>query len=172
MLCFTQSVCTASKLCSLNTQNTHASMREPTTDATPRPAQDTQGYKHCPLSCHNLHLLCCRSRGRHGAKYTEEMEDQALLADEDTGGERAGHRLMAQPSVIKGGQMREYQMQGLNWLIHLYDNGINGILADEMVSLHHSLLHCLHNCNSPMWPWRTWQNCADHWQWRRCTCHL
>ena len=24
-------------------------------------------------------------------------------------------------------------MQGLNWLIHLYDNGINGILADEMV---------------------------------------
>jgi hypothetical protein len=29
--------------------------------------------------------------------------------------------------------MREYQMQGLNWLIHLYDNGINGILADEMV---------------------------------------
>ena len=63
------------------------------------------------------------------------MEDQALLADEDTGGERAGHRLMAQPSVIKGGQMREYQMQGLNWLIHLYDNGINGILADEMVRL-------------------------------------
>ena len=62
------------------------------------------------------------------------MEDQALLADEDTGGERAGHRLMVQPSVVKGGTMREYQMQGLNWLIHLYDNGINGILADEMVS--------------------------------------
>lgn len=38
-----------------------------------------------------------------------------------------------QPSVITGGKMREYQMQGLNWLIHLYDNGINGILADEMV---------------------------------------
>lgn len=80
-----------------------------------------------------MYLLTCRSRGRHGAKYTEEMEDQALLADEDTAGERAGHRLSVQPSVIKGGQMREYQMQGLNWLIHLYDNGINGILADEMV---------------------------------------
>ena len=38
-----------------------------------------------------------------------------------------------QPSVIKGGKMRDYQMQGLNWLIHLYDNGISGILADEMV---------------------------------------
>ena len=29
--------------------------------------------------------------------------------------------------------MRKYQLEGLNWLIHLYDNGINGILADEMV---------------------------------------
>lgn len=28
--------------------------------------------------------------------------------------------------------MREYQLQGLNWLISLYENGINGILADEM----------------------------------------
>ncbi len=97
---------------------------------------------------HSSHLkacctVVCRSRGRHGAKYTEEMEDQALLADEDTGGERAGHRLMAQPSVIKGGQMREYQMQGLNWLIHLYDNGINGILADEMVRLPPMLATCV-----------------------------
>ena len=28
--------------------------------------------------------------------------------------------------------MRDYQIQGLNWLISLYENGINGILADEM----------------------------------------
>ena len=48
------------------------------------------------------------------------------------------HRLTVQPSCIKFGKMRDYQLQGLNWLIHLYDNGINGILADEMVSLVHS----------------------------------
>jgi len=29
--------------------------------------------------------------------------------------------------------MRDYQIHGLNWLISLYENGINGILADEMV---------------------------------------
>lgn len=29
--------------------------------------------------------------------------------------------------------MRDYQVQGLNWMISLYHNGINGILADEMV---------------------------------------
>jgi hypothetical protein len=56
------------------------------------------------------------------------------LRDEETGGEAAGHRLQVQPSVVSGGKMRDYQLQGLNWLIHLYDNGINGILADEMVS--------------------------------------
>jgi SWI/SNF-related matrix-associated actin-dependent regulator of chromatin subfamily A member 5 len=45
------------------------------------------------------------------------------------------HRLQVQPSILTGGTLREYQLQGLNWLIHLYDNGINGILADEMVSV-------------------------------------
>ena len=33
------------------------------------------------------------------------------------------------------GKMRDYQLAGLNWLIRLYENGINGILADEMVCL-------------------------------------
>ena len=36
--------------------------------------------------------------------------------------------------VVKGGKMRDYQVQGLNWMISLHHNGINGILADEMVS--------------------------------------
>ena len=28
--------------------------------------------------------------------------------------------------------MRDYQLDGLNWLIRTYENGINGILGDEM----------------------------------------
>lgn len=31
--------------------------------------------------------------------------------------------------------MRPYQIQGLNWLISLYEHRINGILADEMVPI-------------------------------------
>uniref|UniRef100_A0A1D1ZWV1 Helicase ATP-binding domain-containing protein n=1 Tax=Auxenochlorella protothecoides TaxID=3075 RepID=A0A1D1ZWV1_AUXPR len=74
-----------------------------------------------------------KKKGRHGAALTEEMEDEELLRDEESAEPGAvGHRLQVQPSVITGGTMREYQLQGLNWLIHLYDNGINGILADEM----------------------------------------
>jgi SWI/SNF-related matrix-associated actin-dependent regulator of chromatin subfamily A member 5 len=58
-----------------------------------------------------------------------------LLRDEDDGGTAVGHRVQCQPSILTGGTLREYQLQGLNWLIHLYDNGINGILADEMVGM-------------------------------------
>lgn len=35
------------------------------------------------------------------------------------------------PEYING-EMRDYQLRGLNWLISLRENGINGILADEM----------------------------------------
>ncbi|OCK78189.1 ISWI chromatin-remodeling complex ATPase ISW2 [Lepidopterella palustris CBS 459.81] len=37
-----------------------------------------------------------------------------------------------QPRLVTGGIMRSYQLEGLEWLISLYENGINGILADEM----------------------------------------
>ena len=43
-----------------------------------------------------------------------------------------GIRFTESPSYIKSGQMRDYQIHGLNWMIGLYENGINGILADEM----------------------------------------
>uniref|UniRef100_A0A1B0BDV9 Chromatin-remodeling complex ATPase chain Iswi n=1 Tax=Glossina palpalis gambiensis TaxID=67801 RepID=A0A1B0BDV9_9MUSC len=36
------------------------------------------------------------------------------------------------PPYIKNGELRDYQIRGLNWMISLYENGINGILADEM----------------------------------------
>ena len=41
---------------------------------------------------------------------------------------------MAQPKCLNAsfGNMRPYQIAGLNWLANLYQNGINGILADEM----------------------------------------
>jgi superfamily II DNA or RNA helicase len=36
------------------------------------------------------------------------------------------------PNYVEGGKLRPYQVQGLNWLISLFEHGINGILADEM----------------------------------------
>jgi ATP-dependent DNA helicase len=37
-----------------------------------------------------------------------------------------------QPFLLEGACMRDYQLDGLEWLRLLYLNGVNGILADEM----------------------------------------
>ncbi len=55
----------------------------------------------------------------------EEDEDKELLQDEMEDADAApghfqAHRLQVQPACIKFGTMRDYQLQGLNWMIHLY----------------------------------------------------
>lgn len=62
---------------------------------------------------------------------TEQEEDAELLQDEEGDGE-ARTIFTESPKFIKGGEMRDYQVAGLNWLISLHENGISGILADEM----------------------------------------
>jgi SNF2 family DNA or RNA helicase len=37
-----------------------------------------------------------------------------------------------QPENLKGGNLKQYQLEGLRWLTTLYENGLSGILADEM----------------------------------------
>jgi SNF2 family DNA or RNA helicase len=37
-----------------------------------------------------------------------------------------------QPSILVGGDLKEYQIAGLQWMVSLYNNKLNGILADEM----------------------------------------
>ena len=62
---------------------------------------------------------------------TEQEEDAELLKDEKRG--TASQTIFRDsPAFIQGGEMRDYQVAGLNWLISLHENGISGILADEM----------------------------------------
>ena len=70
-------------------------------------------------------------KGRKG-RMTEKQGDAEELAAMESATRTT--RLTVQPECIKFGTMRDYQIEGLNWLISLYDRGINGILADEMVS--------------------------------------
>lgn len=62
---------------------------------------------------------------------TEQEEDDELLKDEERGG-AAETVFRDSPAFIQGGEMRDYQVAGLNWLISLHEHGISGILADEM----------------------------------------
>jgi ATP-dependent helicase STH1/SNF2 len=40
--------------------------------------------------------------------------------------------IVSQPRMLQGGDLKEYQLAGLEWLVSLYNNNLNGILADEM----------------------------------------
>ena len=40
--------------------------------------------------------------------------------------------VIEQPRMLQA-TLKEYQLKGLTWLAGLYEQGINGILADEMV---------------------------------------
>uniref|UniRef100_A0A915BRM5 Helicase ATP-binding domain-containing protein n=1 Tax=Parascaris univalens TaxID=6257 RepID=A0A915BRM5_PARUN len=68
--------------------------------------------------------------GDHRHRKTEKEEDEELihLARKS----ETLIRFEKTPFYIENGEMRDYQIRGLNWLISLQHNGINGILADEM----------------------------------------
>jgi len=70
--------------------------------------------------------------GDNGHKKTEEEEDQELLEEAKASNKGYVTHYEVTPDYIKGGEMRDYQVRGLNWMISLYENGIHGILADEM----------------------------------------
>lgn len=71
---------------------------------------------------------------RHHRK-SEKEEDAELMAEEEGDGEQDFQDedfVTSSPSFIQGGTLRDYQIQGLNWLISLHENKLSGILADEM----------------------------------------
>merc|ERR1712183_880560 len=63
------------------------------------------------------------------------------MEDEETKGETQDYYAIAhtitegvtaQPTILCGGTLKEYQLKGLEWLVSLHNNNLNGILADEM----------------------------------------
>jgi chromodomain-helicase-DNA-binding protein 1 len=45
---------------------------------------------------------------------------------------RKWRRMQHQPLWLSGGELRDYQLEGLNWLNYIWTRRTNGILADEM----------------------------------------
>ncbi|KAI8096387.1 SNF2 family N-terminal domain-containing protein [Halteromyces radiatus] len=74
--------------------------------------------------------LAKSEEGSKRRRKTEKEEDEELLKDEIS--TEPLTVFTESPAYVTGGKLREYQVQGLNWMISLFENGINGILADEM----------------------------------------
>ncbi|RMZ05728.1 hypothetical protein D0860_05820 [Hortaea werneckii] len=70
--------------------------------------------------------------GGERRRRTEKEEDAELLRQGKHVDDEDRTIFRESPSFIQGGEMRDYQVAGLNWLVNLHENGISGILADEM----------------------------------------
>ncbi|KAF6988135.1 hypothetical protein CFC21_005713 [Triticum aestivum] len=91
-----------------------------------------------------------RPEGSEDSESDESPEESPSDDDADTHGSAntskfnaAGRRLDStvhsieekvteQPSALVGGELRPYQLEGLQWMLSLFNNNLNGILADEM----------------------------------------
>jgi ATP-dependent DNA helicase len=71
-----------------------------------------------------------KSGGANTSDALKEAANEDNVATGDIGIQNL--KSARQPKFVTGGTMRSYQLEGLEWLLSLYENGINGILADEM----------------------------------------
>lgn len=65
---------------------------------------------------------------------SDDLDDDEMAMAKEADGDNGADDcivLTKQPNCVKG-LMRPYQLEGLNWMIKLHHNGINGVLADEM----------------------------------------
>lgn len=71
--------------------------------------------------------------GAQVAEYDEPSTGEGKKIDYYAVAHRIKEKVTQQPSILVGGTLKEYQLKGLQWMVSLYNNKLNGILADEMV---------------------------------------
>jgi len=73
-----------------------------------------------------------KKRGRSsGGKDTKKCKGMLKNATKAMDAQNSTIKSIKQPSNLTG-SLRSYQVDGLRWMVSLWENGLNGILADEM----------------------------------------
>jgi ATP-dependent DNA helicase len=47
-----------------------------------------------------------------------------------------------QPALVTGAKLKDYQLEGVAWMVSLWENGISGILGPSSLSRRRFQLHC------------------------------
>eukprot|EP00934_Nitzschia_sp_Nitz4_P002372 Nitzschia sp. Nitz4//scaffold15_size197535//114083//119000//NITZ4_001588-RA/size197535-processed-gene-0.80-mRNA-1//-1//CDS//3329537745//2367//frame0 len=72
--------------------------------------------------------VAAASKGKDARPHHQQHEEE----EEEVEDTEQHVFLTKQPNCIKFGKLKPYQLESLNWMIHLAEKGLNGILADEM----------------------------------------
>lgn len=70
--------------------------------------------------------------GQIKEKKGEKIKDKISSKNYYLSAHSYAEEITTQPQMLKFGQLKSYQLSGLQWLVSLYVNNLNGILADEM----------------------------------------
>lgn len=90
-------------------------------------------YTNFLISRHDPKKSTTTHQEKRRGHFEEELEEEReLLELEEEESQVQFTRLVDQPSSLKGGKLKHYQLVGLNWMISLYESGLSGILADDM----------------------------------------
>ena len=73
-----------------------------------------------------------KGRGARGANKPHHIHDKDSGEEDEEEDDEQHVFLTKQPNCIKFGKLKPYQLESLNWMIHLAEKGLNGILADEV----------------------------------------
>ncbi|EPS45307.1 hypothetical protein H072_718 [Dactylellina haptotyla CBS 200.50] len=103
----------------------------------PTPAKKGRGKKAAapaPVKKQNSILtFFSKEKPESNAAVKEALEAAADDDKTETFGAKATEQLSTrQPKLVTGCVMKDYQLEGLEWMASLFENGLNGILADEM----------------------------------------
>lgn len=64
-------------------------------------------------------------RKREETKSSSRKKIKSEVDENDT-------RIFRQPQLVTGTKLKDYQLEGVAWMAGLHENGISGILADDM----------------------------------------
>ena len=70
-----------------------------------------------------------KSKKKKKQRLSEKEGDKEFLNELNSDNDGLIDQLTTQPTYIENGTLRDYQLEGLNWLIRVQETGLNAILA-------------------------------------------